>query len=159
VVGPQLQKIVVGGPTYGHHTLTRFYALHTAVLPPLVIVFIILHLMVFRRHGVTHGVPPGEDGEPLPSPKDSWFWPEQAFRDLLVSMLIFAVMIGLVLWGFGQKIDAPSPREAKRKRRVSMSAGRTPGERAKAPIWMRPPIRRGRTRPGRSGTSSFFSSF
>ncbi|HEV3448868.1 MAG TPA: cytochrome b N-terminal domain-containing protein, partial [Gemmataceae bacterium] len=109
VVGPQLQKIVVGGPTYGHHTLTRFYTLHTAVLPPLVIVFIILHLMVFRRHGVTHGVPLGDDGEPPPSPKDSWFWPEQAFRDLLVSMLIFAVMIGLVLWGFGQKIETPSP--------------------------------------------------
>jgi ubiquinol-cytochrome c reductase cytochrome b subunit len=105
VVGPQLQKIIVGGPTYGHHTLTRFYALHTAMLPPLVIVFIILHLMVFRRHGVTHGVPPGEDGEPLPSPRDSWFWPEQAFRDLLVSMLIFGVMIGLVLWGHGQKIE------------------------------------------------------
>src|SRR5437588_5338621 len=34
VVGPQLQKIIVGGPTYGHRTLTRFYALHTAVLPP-----------------------------------------------------------------------------------------------------------------------------
>ncbi len=109
MVGPQLQKIIVGGPTYGHHTLTRFYALHTAVLPPLVIVFIILHLMVFRRHGVTHGVPLGENGEPLPSPKDSWFWPEQAFRDLLVSMLIFGVMIGLVLWGHGQRIDPVDP--------------------------------------------------
>ena len=57
VIGPWLQKIIVGGPTYGHHTLTRFYTLHVAILPPLVIVFIILHLVVFRRHGVTHTQP------------------------------------------------------------------------------------------------------
>ena len=31
--GPALQKIVVGGSEYGHHTLTRFFALHAGVLP------------------------------------------------------------------------------------------------------------------------------
>ncbi|HVX60272.1 MAG TPA: cytochrome b N-terminal domain-containing protein, partial [Pirellulales bacterium] len=31
VVGPQLQKLVVGGADYGHHTLTRFFALHAGV--------------------------------------------------------------------------------------------------------------------------------
>jgi ubiquinol-cytochrome c reductase cytochrome b subunit len=114
VIGPKLQKIIVGGPTYGHQTLTRFYALHTAVLPPLVIVFIILHMTVFRRHGVTHGVPRGPQGDPVASAKDSWFWPEQAFRDLLVGMLIFGVMIGLVLWGHGQKVEPPGGDGAQR---------------------------------------------
>src|SRR5438093_13590490 len=52
-VGPDLQKIIVGGPAYGHQTLTRFYALHVGIMPPLVIVLIIVHLTVFRRHGVT----------------------------------------------------------------------------------------------------------
>src|SRR5437588_6543999 len=108
VIGAQLQKIIVGGPTYGHHTLTRFYALHTAILPPLVIVLTIAHLMVFRRHGVTHTAPIGAGGEPVPSSSDAWFWPDQAFRDLLVGMVIFAVMIGLVLWGHGQKVEQPN---------------------------------------------------
>ena len=103
VIGPWLQKIIVGGPTYGHHTLTRFYTLHVAILPPLVIVFIILHLVVFRRHGVTHGCPVDEEGRAVPSKADGWFWPDQAFRDLLVSLVIFAVMIGLVVYGHGQK--------------------------------------------------------
>src|SRR6266853_5053018 len=71
VIGPYLQKVIVGGPVYGHHTLTRFYALHTAVLPPLVIALIIGHLVVFRRHGVTHGLPLAESGEPIPHPRDS----------------------------------------------------------------------------------------
>src|SRR5438270_6818462 len=53
VAGPWLQKIIVGGPVYGHQTLARFYTLHVGIMPPLVIVLIIAHLTVFRRHGVT----------------------------------------------------------------------------------------------------------
>jgi ubiquinol-cytochrome c reductase cytochrome b subunit len=98
VLGPWLQKIIVGGPVYGHHTLTRFFTLHVGVLPALVVVLTIAHLTVFRRHGVT--VPRNCQGE-------GWFWPEQAFRDLVVSMVIFAILLGLVLWGHGQKIDTP----------------------------------------------------
>jgi ubiquinol-cytochrome c reductase cytochrome b subunit len=97
VIGPELSKIIVGGPEYGNHTLTRFYALHVGILPPLTIVLIIAHLVVFRRHGVT--APPNAQGE-------GWFWPDQAFRDMVVSMLVFGVMLGLVLWGHGHKIEA-----------------------------------------------------
>src|SRR5438445_3764680 len=32
-VGPFLQKVAVGGPEYGNHTLTRFFGLHVAILP------------------------------------------------------------------------------------------------------------------------------
>ena len=33
-IGDFHQTIVVGGPEYGNHTLTRFYALHVGILPP-----------------------------------------------------------------------------------------------------------------------------
>ena len=33
VIGPALQKVIIGGTDYGHHTLTRFFALHAGVLP------------------------------------------------------------------------------------------------------------------------------
>src|SRR5262249_1499480 len=66
-VGAQVSKIVVGGPEYGNHTLTRFYALHVGILPPLVILLTVLHLVVFRRHGVT--APRNAQGE-------GWFWPD-----------------------------------------------------------------------------------
>src|SRR2546421_6353853 len=88
-VGQWLQKIIVGGPEYGHHTLTRFFTLHVAVLPPLVILFIILHLIVFRRHGVT--APKKAQGE-------GWFWPDQAVRDLVVSLTIFPVTTGFLVY-------------------------------------------------------------
>lgn len=99
VVGAELSKIIVGGPEYGNHTLTRFYALHVGILPPLVIVLTIAHLYVFRRHGVT---------TPLNAEGEGWFWPDQAFRDMLASMIIFGVMIGLVVYGHGHKLDTES---------------------------------------------------
>src|SRR6516165_7775663 len=37
VVGKEMQQLVVGGPDYGHHTLTRFFALHAGVLPALLV--------------------------------------------------------------------------------------------------------------------------
>src|ERR1700739_3609067 len=36
--GAFLKRIIVGGPEYGNHTLTRFYALHVGILPFTVIV-------------------------------------------------------------------------------------------------------------------------
>src|SRR5262249_45349316 len=95
-VGPDLQKIIVGGPAYGHQTLTRFYALHVGIMPPLIIVLIIAHLTVFRRHGVTYGREaigacqhPGtgvnaDSARQAPSSAraDGWFWPDQAFKDM-----------------------------------------------------------------------------
>jgi quinol-cytochrome oxidoreductase complex cytochrome b subunit/mono/diheme cytochrome c family protein len=93
-VGPFIQKLAVGGPAYGHHTLTRFYALHVGILPAIVIVLLVLHIALFRRHGVT--TPAGSENE-----EGGWFWPDQAFRDLVACLLIFAVMLGLVLVGHG----------------------------------------------------------
>src|SRR5713226_4088448 len=107
VAGAWLQKIIVGGPAYGHHTLTRFYALHVGIMPALIIVLVIAHLAVFRRHGVTFSREAQRSAAPS-TPGDGWFWPDQAFKDMVASMVIFAVMLGLVLYGHGHKVDAPA---------------------------------------------------
>src|SRR5262245_53771426 len=98
-VGSFIQKIVVGGPAYGNHTLTRFFGLHVAILPGILIVLLVAHIWVFRRHGVTTPRNPRGEG---------WFWPDQAFRDLLVGLVIFGIMLGLVIYGWGNKIE-PTP--------------------------------------------------
>ena len=53
LVGRALEELVVGGPAYGHLTLTRFYALHVGVLPAAALLLLAAHLALFRRHGVT----------------------------------------------------------------------------------------------------------
>jgi ubiquinol-cytochrome c reductase cytochrome b subunit len=102
IIGEHLQTIVVGGPEYGNHTLTQFFTLHVGILPPLAVVLIIVHLYVFRRHGVT--APAGSRGSEV-------FWPGQAFRDLAACMLVFVVMVCLVVFGkHGNEIDTGVPR-------------------------------------------------
>ncbi len=89
LIGEQLQRIVVGGSDYGHHTLTRFFALHAGVLPALVIAFIGLHLYLFRRHGI-------HAKRPIRKP-DAYFWPDQVLKDAVACLAVMAVVLSLVL--------------------------------------------------------------
>src|SRR5687768_1016960 len=88
VVGSSLQRLVVGGPEYGHHTLTRFFALHAGLLPFLMIVFTAAHVYVFRRHGLRYK-------EPKKRP-DAYFWSDQVFRDAVPCLGVLAVVLLLV---------------------------------------------------------------
>lgn len=99
LVGTQLQNLVQGGPEYGHHTLTRFFALHAGILPALLIGFLMLHLHAFRRHGVTAR-------RPLRNP-DTFFWPEQVLKDGIVCLTILAVVVSLA-WFNGAPLSAPA---------------------------------------------------
>jgi quinol-cytochrome oxidoreductase complex cytochrome b subunit/mono/diheme cytochrome c family protein len=88
VVGTQLQQLVVGGSDYGHHTLTRFFALHAGVLPALLVFFLVLHIAIFRRHGI-HVT----DAKRLP---DTTFWPDQVLRDAVACLAVLCVVLFLV---------------------------------------------------------------
>jgi quinol-cytochrome oxidoreductase complex cytochrome b subunit/mono/diheme cytochrome c family protein len=89
-IGSFLRTIIVGGPEYGNATLTRFYALHVAIIPALIVVLLIAHVAVFRRHGIT--APKDAEGEGL-------FWPDQAFKDMVACMIIFGILLAVVIWG------------------------------------------------------------
>jgi ubiquinol-cytochrome c reductase cytochrome b subunit len=92
VVGEPLQRLVVGGSEYGHHTLTRFFALHAGVLPGLLLVFLAMHLALFRRHGL-------RAREPYRRP-DTTFWPDQLLRDAAACLAVMIVVLVLVLWNY-----------------------------------------------------------
>ncbi len=59
VVGKDLQQLAVGGGEYGHHTLTRFFAMHAGVLPAALVIVLIGHIALFRRHGIMAYITPG----------------------------------------------------------------------------------------------------
>jgi len=90
-VGESLQKVVVGGDDYGHHTLTRFFALHAGILPGLLIAFLVAHLAVFRRHSITVKIP--HRG------KDQFFWPDQLLKDAVACLAVLAVILFFILRG------------------------------------------------------------
>jgi ubiquinol-cytochrome c reductase cytochrome b subunit len=101
VVGPYLQKIVVGGGDYGNQTLTRFYGLHVGLLPGLFVLCLAAHVALFRRHGLT----PPRHAERKAT---GTFWPEQLFMDSVASVVVFGTVVTLVLSEGGANLDAPA---------------------------------------------------
>jgi ubiquinol-cytochrome c reductase cytochrome b subunit len=91
VIGDSLQRVVVGGDDYGHATLTRFFTLHVMILPGTLIVLLIAHVALFRKHGVTFS--PKDAGKPAGN-----FWPEQAFRDTAACLVVLAVLLALTYY-------------------------------------------------------------
>ncbi|TMP97281.1 MAG: menaquinol-cytochrome C reductase [Verrucomicrobia bacterium] len=108
VFGPALQRLVIGGPDYGHHTLTRFFALHAGVLPGCVLVLLVWHIFLFRRHGITAKDPKRKPAE--------YFWPDQVLNDAVACLAVLATVLFLVLrpWLFhtgedlGAELAAPA---------------------------------------------------
>ena len=104
-VGAGLQKLVIGGADYGHHTLTRFFALHAGVLPALLVALIAAHVALFRRHGIT-------DKKPHRGP-DAKFWPDQVLKDGVACAAVMGAVLGLVWWRHGAELTGPAnPAEA-----------------------------------------------
>ncbi|MSU64745.1 MAG: DUF4405 domain-containing protein [Opitutus sp.] len=99
-IGPAIKKIVVGASDYGHHTLTRFFALHAGVIPGAIIAFIVAHIYLFRRHGIT-------PKEPRKKP-DAAFWPDQVFRDAVACLAVLLVVVFLIIRNHGAELDAPA---------------------------------------------------
>ena len=89
LVGPSLQQLVVGGPDYGHHTLTRFFALHAGFLPATLVIMLVVHLSLFRKHGL-------HAKQPITKP-DAMFWPDQVLKDAVAMLAVMAVVLGVIL--------------------------------------------------------------
>jgi len=99
VLGPFIQKLVVGGTQYGNQTLTRFYGLHVGVLPTLLVLCLAAHIALFRKHGIT---------APRKAQGMGRFWPEQVFMDTVASVAVLGVLVFLVISEDGANLDAPA---------------------------------------------------
>jgi len=88
-IGPQLQKVIIGGSEYGHHTLTRFFALHAGVLPGSIVVLLVGHIYLFRRHGLTAKLPKRRP--------DAAFWPDQVLKDAVACLAVLAAVLFLIV--------------------------------------------------------------
>ncbi|MBL0939382.1 MAG: cytochrome b N-terminal domain-containing protein [Gemmatimonadaceae bacterium] len=100
LVGQSMQTVVVGGAAYGHHTLTRFFALHAGLIPGMIILLIVGHVYLFRRHGITPKLPP--------KGPDEGFWPEQVLRDVVACLAVLAVIVFFVVREHGAPLGAPA---------------------------------------------------
>jgi quinol-cytochrome oxidoreductase complex cytochrome b subunit len=49
LIGEQVKEVLLGGPTVDSSTLLRFYVLHVAVLPSVMIMVLMIHLWRWRK--------------------------------------------------------------------------------------------------------------
>lgn len=105
VIGKYLQVLIQGGSDYGNLTLTRFSTIHKIVLPATMSIFVMIHLYLFRRHGVT---PSWKLGKEELKARTELFWPYQAFKDAVIALLIFAVLVSITFWKHGTELQSPA---------------------------------------------------
>ena len=53
IVGSTIVELLRGSVSVGQSTLTRFYSLHTFVLPLLTAVFMLIHFLMIRKQGIS----------------------------------------------------------------------------------------------------------
>jgi ubiquinol-cytochrome c reductase cytochrome b subunit len=84
LAGPYLLRLLGSQGAVGNVTFSRFYALHTVLLPPLTIIIIGVHIYLVRKHGVA-----AAPGDTAPKRK---FFPEQVFKDTIGIAIAFIIL-------------------------------------------------------------------
>jgi ubiquinol-cytochrome c reductase cytochrome b subunit len=104
-IGRGLQRLILGGDQYGNLTLTRFYALHVLVLPAITFALVGLHVLLFRKHGVT---PPAALSEEELKRRVAPFWPDQLLKDFAAMAVVLGIMVWSVVRSHGAELEAPA---------------------------------------------------
>jgi ubiquinol-cytochrome c reductase cytochrome b subunit len=101
VLGAWIQAFMQGGAEYGNLTLTRFYAAHVGLFPASLVLLLVAHVALFRKHGVTPSA--GAD-----LTKVDAFYPKQLLLDLLGGLAVTGLLFALALREHGAALDAPA---------------------------------------------------
>jgi ubiquinol-cytochrome c reductase cytochrome b subunit len=84
--GDFIAGVLMGGETLGALTLLRWYAAHVFLLPAALIAFVVAHLYLMRRHGIS-GALKHVEGPSKP------FYPDHALKDTLVGAVVFSLLL------------------------------------------------------------------
>ena len=111
LVGDFIGKMLKGGDDVSGATLTRFYALHIWVLPAVCFLFLLVHVVLVKKHGMS--VPPSVENQGGVK-RHMRFFPGFLLRDLVGWLSALAVLAALAAYfpaELGEKADpfAPAP--------------------------------------------------
>ncbi|MDP7032567.1 MAG: cytochrome b N-terminal domain-containing protein, partial [Gemmatimonadota bacterium] len=119
VVGTAMLSLLRGGEDVTGATLFRFYGIHVAVLPGLMVMMLFVHLMCVQRQGMS--APQSWESKPPRERKSISFFPSFLLRDALLWLIVLNVLavlavvapfgIGPFEWPLGEKADPflPAP--------------------------------------------------
>ncbi len=107
-VGRGMLRFLRGGDDVTGATLSRFYALHVAILPALTTVLVGLHLLFVQRQGMSVPIKEARRLRAGAPPKHMPFFPDYILRDVLVWYVALACLAALAAfypWELGRKAD------------------------------------------------------
>jgi quinol-cytochrome oxidoreductase complex cytochrome b subunit len=108
-IGPAVGRYLRGGTAVGGATLTRFFGFHVAVLPALMTLFLLFHLALVQKFGIS--TPPGVEArhrrentkvEQMP------FFPDFFLHELMAwygALGVLGALAALFPWGLGEKAN------------------------------------------------------
>src|SRR6476469_8090305 len=102
-IGPQLARFLRGGEDVAGATLSRFFALHVAVLPGLTTALLLIHLALVQKHGIS--APPWVDPKKL---RQMPFYPNFFLRELMAwygALAVLGSLAAIFPWELGEKAD------------------------------------------------------
>lgn len=102
-LGGLIQTVLLGGDTYGNATLSRFFALHTYVLPGLLAMLVLFHVASYLKHGPAK-TPETAARHARPALP---YFPYQLVRDLVVMLSVLGLLAALAL-ALGAPLEAPA---------------------------------------------------
>jgi cytochrome b6 len=112
VVGHVMKRLLLAGDAYNAQTLPRFYVLHAAVMPALIILLVIIHIAIIRMQGVSElrfeGEKRSSEDEEGKSQHFS-FYPDHLFTEIIMGLILMVVLSALAILfpaGLGPKANA-----------------------------------------------------
>ena len=89
-MGEYIAGLMTGGDTLGALTLLRWYSAHVFLLPAALIGFVVAHLYLMRRHGISGPV------EPVPGPEKP-FHPYHLVKDTIAMAVVFSLLLAFAV--------------------------------------------------------------
>jgi len=106
ILGPVVAYMLRGGDYISQATISRFFAIHVALLPVLVMGLVGVHVFLVQVHGISEP----KTFKELPEAEKTYdkFFPDFFLKDILVWILALNVLFGLTTffpWGLGPEAD------------------------------------------------------
>lgn len=105
-IGDFLLRLLRAGDEVSGATLTRFYGIHTAVLPLIFTVFLVIHLALIQIQGMS--LPPEMENIPKNKRNSIPFFPDFVVHDFIVWLIVLNIIALLAVffpWELGNKAD------------------------------------------------------
>lgn len=106
LLGPTLAHMLRGGDTVSQATISRFFMIHVAVLPALMIGLLGGHVFLVQTHGISE--PDKFKNQPEEKKVYEKFFPDFFLKDILVWILALNVLFALATmapWSLGPEAD------------------------------------------------------